>query len=63
MARRRIVYTSGGRKKAPSKDPMGRLALEWGHLWSWRVVVVMCSWQAVDAEGGCVGGSGPANWW
>lgn len=61
-ARRQIVYTNGGRKSA-QQGPNGRLALEWGHLRSWRVVVVMWSWQAADAEGGCVGGSAPANWW
>lgn len=62
MARQQIVYTNGGRKSA-QQGPNGRLALEWGHLWSWRVVVVRWSWQAVDAEGGCVGGTAPASWW
>lgn len=66
MARQPIVYTSkGGKKKKINKRavqgrPNRRPSLERGHLWPWRVVVVMCSWQrVVDAEGGCVGGSGP----
>lgn len=62
MARLQTVYTDEEREST-QRGPNGTLELEQGHLWSWHVVVVMWTWQALDAEGGCGGGSAPANSW
>lgn len=53
------VYTNGWRERereSTQQGPDGRLALERGHSRSCRVVVVMWTWHAVDAEGGYAAG-------